>query len=42
MRNRIQRLREGYDWTWWIIIGMLIVPVIAGVLENKELLNLIP
>jgi len=41
MKNRIQQLRDGYDWTWWIVFGMLMIPVIAGVLSNNGLLNFI-
>ncbi len=41
-RSHIQRLREGFDWTWWIVIFLLMIPVIAGVLHNNGHLNFIP
>jgi len=36
--NYIQRLRQGYDWTWLIIIGIFLAVIIAGVLKNKGIL----
>jgi len=41
-KSYIQRLRDGYDWTWWIIIGIFVCVIVAGVLTNKGILNFIP
>ena len=31
-----QKIRDGSDWTWLIVLAFLCVPVVAGVLENNE------
>ena len=36
--NQVQRQRRGFDISWVIVIGIILLAIIAGVLRNKGLL----
>jgi hypothetical protein len=36
--RRVQRLRNGFDLSWLIVILLILIPIIAGVLTNKGIL----
>jgi len=35
MRTKLQKWRDGIEWSWWVIVGIFLIPVIAGLIVRS-------